>query len=94
MGIPNQEENELVLHKRKSNFNAISQRRKEEKEMGVKIQGGEIVNSDEIQSDSQEYADLSTLDKQAENSEDKCVQSRELLKKSSSRSKSTNSLIL
>jgi hypothetical protein len=66
-----------TLDKRRSNYNAILHRKIEETTPGIHILGGEIVNSEDIQSDS-EYADISTVDKNDQNTESKFPPSKKL----------------
>lgn len=87
LGISKQNECDLILKKRQSNYDAINNRKIEESQKGVLILGGEVVNSEEIRSDSQDYADLSTVDKAADNTQDKSIIGRVRLNKSPSSSK-------
>jgi hypothetical protein len=75
------------LNKRKSNFSAIQKRKFEEAEKGVHILGGEIVESEEIQSESAENPEVNTVDKPEDTSKDKYASDNNILKRSGSYSK-------
>jgi len=75
------------LHKRKSNFHAIEYRKQQEADQNVHILGGEIVNSEDIQSESGDNEGFSTIDKNDKSFEMKHSPNRELLNSNDSRSK-------
>lgn len=75
------------LNKRRSNYSLIRKKQNEEQERGIHMLGGEVGASADIQSSSADYNDISTVDKNEQNSGERVTASRHRLNKSSSRSK-------